>query len=159
MERTAGGRHGRSGKPALSVEEEIREIVDRETRAWDTRDVGLLLTVFHPDMVWPWPPGSDDHDPLDWVLEWGRFDADRWGAGWQALFDTHDLVRNDRVTRRIAVSDEGDGAFAVVDIDTLWRDGEGRDFHWLGRTCKIYTRLDEEWKMIAQTGALTYPPR
>jgi len=25
VERTAGGRHGRSGKPALSVEEEIRE--------------------------------------------------------------------------------------------------------------------------------------
>jgi ketosteroid isomerase-like protein len=37
------------------VRAEIREIVDRETRAWDTRDVELLLGVFHPDMVWPWP--------------------------------------------------------------------------------------------------------
>ena len=35
---------------------EVTEIVDRETRAWDTKDVRLLLTVFHPDMVWPWPP-------------------------------------------------------------------------------------------------------
>ena len=32
---------------------EIREIVDRETRAWDTQDAELLLSVFHPDMVWP----------------------------------------------------------------------------------------------------------
>src|SRR4028119_2309803 len=34
---------------------EIREIVDRETRAWDTQDAELLLSVFHPDMVWPCP--------------------------------------------------------------------------------------------------------
>ena len=33
------------------VSSEIEEIVDRETRAWDTGDVNLLLTVFHPDMV------------------------------------------------------------------------------------------------------------
>ncbi len=32
---------------------EIREIVDRETRAWDTQKVDLLLTIFRPDMVWP----------------------------------------------------------------------------------------------------------
>jgi hypothetical protein len=29
----------------------VREIVDRETRAWDTKDADLLLSVFHPDMV------------------------------------------------------------------------------------------------------------
>ena len=33
------------------VKSEIEEIVDRETRARDTGDVDLLLTVFHPDMV------------------------------------------------------------------------------------------------------------
>jgi hypothetical protein len=33
------------------VRSEIEEIVDRGTRAWDTRAVDLLLTVFHPDMV------------------------------------------------------------------------------------------------------------
>jgi hypothetical protein len=32
---------------------EIQEIVDRETEAWDTQDVTLLLFVFHPHMVWP----------------------------------------------------------------------------------------------------------
>jgi hypothetical protein len=30
---------------------EIKEIVNRETRAWDTKDVELLMTIFHPDMV------------------------------------------------------------------------------------------------------------
>ena len=30
---------------------QIEEIVHRETRAWDTQDAALLLTVFHPDMV------------------------------------------------------------------------------------------------------------
>jgi hypothetical protein len=33
--------------------EEIEEIVNRETRAWDTQDVDLMLSIFHPDMVWP----------------------------------------------------------------------------------------------------------
>lgn len=137
-------------------DDEIREIVDRETRAWDGRDVELLLTVFHPDMVWPWPPHAAAHDPADWVLELGRFDRERWRAGWQQLFDSHELVHNRRQIRRIVVSAEGDGAFAVVDVDTLWRDAAGRDFHWKGRACKIYTRLGGEWKLIAHTGLLDY---
>lgn len=142
--------------PLSDVESEIQAIVDRETRAWDTKDVELLISVFHPDMVWPWPPTARDHDPMEWVMEWGRYDADRWRDGWQQLFDTHDLVRNDRVTRKIIVSDQGDGAFAVVDIDTVWRDRDGNEFSWTGRTCKIYTRMIDEWKMIAQTGVLDY---
>ena len=138
------------------AETEIREIVDRETRAWDTQDVDLLLTVFHPDMVWPWPPDEHAHDPIGWVMEWGRYDAERWGRGWQSLFDTHDLVRNERRTRKIVVSDEGDAAFAVVDIDTIWRDTEGNDFRWVGRTCKIYAKVEKEWKMTYQVGVLDY---
>jgi hypothetical protein len=42
-------------KDVNDVESEIQGIVDRETRAWDTQDADLLLSVFHPDMVWPWP--------------------------------------------------------------------------------------------------------
>jgi len=139
-----------------SRQAEIQEIVDRETHAWDTQDVELLLSVFHPDMVWPWPPDPSAHDPIDWVLMWGRYDRERWRKGWQDLFDTHELIHNRRATKRIAVSEEGDGAFAVVDIDTLWRGHQGADNHWIGRTCKIYTSMGEEWKMIAQTGALEY---
>jgi ketosteroid isomerase-like protein len=135
---------------------EIQEIVNRETRAWDTKDVNLLLTVFHPDMVWPWPPDPHTHDPLKWIFPWGRFNAERWGKLWQDLFDTHELVHNDRAIQRIEISKEGDGAFAVVDINTLWRDESGNEDHWLGRTCKFYSKLREGWKMTAQIGVLDY---
>jgi hypothetical protein len=139
------------------VRSEIEEIVDRETRAWDTRDVDLLLTVFHPDMVWPWPRTSRSHDPMDWVLEWGRYDRERWGRGWRELFDTHELVRNEREIRKIEVSEEGDGAFAVVDIDTVWRDPSGNESRWKGRVCKVYSKVGGEWKMTMHTGVLEYP--
>src|SRR6266496_2639422 len=103
-----------------NIQQEIEEIVNRETRAWDTQDVELLMTIFHPDMVWPWPRTEFSHDPVDWVLELGRYDYERWRAGWQQLFDTHRLVHNKREIIKIKISREDDGAFAVVDIDTLW---------------------------------------
>lgn len=123
---------------------QIEEIVNRETKAWDTQDVDLLMTVFHHDMVWPWPPHPKAHSPMDWVIEWGRYDAERWRRGWQDLFETHELVHNIRAIKRIVVSKEGDGVFAVVDIDTLWRDSSGNDNHWMGRTCKIYSKVQSE---------------
>ena len=140
----------------MSVEDEIREIVNRETRAWDTRDVRLLLSVFHPDMVWPWPPDANTHDPAGWIFWAGRYDYERWGRNWQALFDTHTLVHNRREIHKIVVTVEGDGAFAVVDVDTLWRDGAGADFHWKGRACKVYSKVGGEWKMTMHTGLLDY---
>jgi ketosteroid isomerase-like protein len=143
-------------KPRAEIENEILEIVNRETRAWDTKDVNLLITCFHPDMVWPWPPTSGAHDPLNWVFVLGRFDADRWKTLWQDLFDTHSLVHNRRQTRKIEVSEQGDGAFAVVDVDTLWRDRTGKDFHWKGRACKVYSRVGNDWKMTMHTGLLEY---
>jgi hypothetical protein len=73
--------------------QQIEEIVNRETRAWDTQNVDLLMTVFHPDMVWPWPRTPQSHNPMDWVIEWGRYDYKRWRNGWQNLFDTHRLAR------------------------------------------------------------------
>ena len=54
------------------IYKEIEEIVNRETRAWDTQDVDLLMTTLHPDMVWPWPKDNQAHDPMDWVIDWGR---------------------------------------------------------------------------------------
>lgn len=138
------------------IKNEIKEIVDRETKAWDTQDVDLLLTIFHPDMVWPWPKTPQSHDPLDWVLEWGRFNETRWKNGWLELFNTHKLSHNNREIKKIEVSKELDGAFAVVDIDTLWIDKNGINNHWKGRTCKVYTKVQGEWKMIMQTGVLDY---
>jgi hypothetical protein len=39
-------------------EAEIKEIVDRETQAWNQQDLAKLMSIFHPDMVWPWPRTS-----------------------------------------------------------------------------------------------------
>ena len=140
----------------MTPREEIEEIVNRETRAWDTQDVELLLTIFHPDMVWPWPPTPRLHDPMDWVFVQGRYNYERWKKGWQELFSTHTLVHNRREMKKIEISREGDGAFAVVDVDTLWRDRAGREFHWKGRACKVYSKVGHEWKMTMHTGLLAY---
>ena len=139
-----------------SAEEEIRGMVERETRAWNDRDAEALVELFHPDMVWPWPPDARSHDPATWIFPQGRFDRRRWLSGWQHLFDTHHLGHNHRTIVSIAVSEEEDGAFAVVDVDTLWRDRSGRDFHWKGRACKGYSRVGGAWKLIFHTGLLDY---
>ena len=140
-----------------AIEEQIRALINRETRAWDTQDVELLISCFHPAMVWPWPPTPQSHDPMTWVMVLGRCDAERWKRTWQELFDTHTLVHNRREIKKVVVSNEEDGAFAVVDVDTRWRNREtGAEQTWKGRTCKMYTQVGTQWKMIAQTGALDY---
>ena len=93
---------------------------------------------------------------MDWIIGWGRYDYDRWKKGRLDLFNTHELKYNHRTIQKIEISKEMDGAFAVVDIDTLWIDKQGTHSHWKGRTCKIYTKVNNEWKMIAQTGVLKY---
>jgi len=135
----------------------IEEMVERETRAWDRRDAAALAALFHPDAVWPWPPTARDHDPSSWVFVMGRFHRERWIRSWQDLFTTCRLAHNRRELRKVLVTDEADGGLAVVDIDTLWRGPGGRDDHWLGRVCKVYTRMhDGDWKLIMHTGALAY---
>src|SRR5437762_444533 len=86
------------------IRKQIESIVDRETRAWDTQDVDALMTIFHPDMVWPWPRTPQSHDPIAWVLEWGRYDRQRWRDAWQELFDTHRLAHNKRELKKIEMS-------------------------------------------------------
>jgi ketosteroid isomerase-like protein len=141
----------------MTAELEIRAMVDRETAAWDRQDAQALVELFHPDMVWPWPPDSDSHDPETWVFSQGRFDRERWKVGWQDLFLTHDLVHNRRRTIRVVVSEQGDGGFAVVDVDTLWRRrSDGKSFRWKGRAGKGYTRVDGKWLLIFHTGLLEY---
>ena len=137
---------------------EIQHMIDTETRAWDSQDPELLVSIFHPDMVWPWPPDNTAHNPLEWEFIQGRFNRDRWRDGWRGLFETYTLVHNNRATLRIVLSDEGDGAFAVVDVDTLWRHKEtGEDFHWKGLAGKGYTLTGDGWKLIFHTGLLIYP--
>lgn len=47
---------------------EIRKMVDKETLAWNTKDVSLLISLFHPDMVWPFPAHDNTHHPQDWIF-------------------------------------------------------------------------------------------
>lgn len=138
------------------MKKEIQDIIDRETRAWDTQDVALLLSIFHPDMVWPWPPTNQDHDPLTWELVLGKFNQDRWSLFYEQFFRDYRLSHNNRFIKKIVVSEEGDSAFAVVDIDTLWVDKNGNKSHWLGRVCKVYAKVDNTWKLTMHTGVLTY---
>ena len=141
-----------------AVKSEIQALVDREATAWNSLDAEALVGLFHPDAVWPWPPNPTAHDPAQWVLPMGRFNRERWKASWEALFATHDLVHNRRNTVRVELSEQLDGAFAVVDIDTLWRHKESQSMnHWLGRACKVYTKVDGLWLFIYQTGLLQYP--
>ena len=143
-----------------SLEAKIVEIVHRETRAWNTQDVELLLSIFHPDMVWPWPPDAQAHDPADWVWGMGRFDAERWRDVYRELFASHTLVHNHRSLVRISIAPDGRGAFAVVDVDTLWRPHAGVEQHWKGRACKVYALIagprGPEWKMTMHTGLLDH---
>ncbi len=48
-----------------SVEDEIQEMIDRETNAWNSMDADALISIFHPDMAWPWPKDENAHDPID----------------------------------------------------------------------------------------------
>jgi ketosteroid isomerase-like protein len=79
----------------------------------------------------------------------GKFNFERWRQIYIVLFNSHKLVHNIRNLQKIVVSSEGDDAFAVVDVDTLWRNKEKmKDFHGEGRACKIYTKMhNEEWKI------------
>jgi GrpB-like predicted nucleotidyltransferase (UPF0157 family)/ketosteroid isomerase-like protein len=146
------------GKTEFITRHHIQALVDLETEGWNAKNPDFFLSIIHPDMVWPWPPSSDAFDPIDWVFVLGRFHREQWRKAWQDLFDTHDLIHNNRTTLKIELSKELDAAFAVVDIDTLWRHVEsGEESHWKGRVCKMYTKLATgHWKFYFQTGALDY---
>ena len=137
-------------------EKEINEIIDRETRAWNEKSVELLLSIFHPDMVWVWPTDPHNHDPLSWTSMLGKFDHERWTKEYIHWFSTFDLIKNERKTQKIFLTKQGDGAFAVVDVDTLWSSPDGEESHWKGRTCKTFTKTSSGWKMISQVGVLNY---
>lgn len=156
----ATGGESKAGEGGIITEKEIQALIDRETAAWDQQDAEGLVSLFHPDMVWPWPPNPQTHDPALWVFPQGRFNRERWLAIYENLFRTHELVHNVRSTIRILISEEGDGAFAVVDVDTLWRRrSDGELFHWKGRASKGYTKVDGKWLIIFHTGLLDYRNR
>lgn len=139
------------------VEDEIKEILERENKAWETKNLKLLLSIFHPDMVWVWPKDNTALNPIDWRIGMGKFNKERWGKIYSGLFQGLTLIHNNRKILKIEVSNEDDGALAVVDVDTLWKDQNGNEMHWLGRASKTYVKTNDGWKMIAHTGLLNYP--
>ncbi len=139
------------------VTAEIEEIAGRETRAWSARDVDLLLSVFHPDIVLAVAARRGLPRSRQLGLRHGPF---RPGAMAPVVAGALRQPRSRPYRReivRITATEERDGAFAVVDVDTLWRRDDGADFHWKGRACKVYTRVAGEWKLIMHTGLLRYP--
>ncbi len=79
-----------------TIKEQIQEMINRETRAWNEKDAETLVSIFHPDMVWPWPKNEHAHNPVDWIFPFGRYNQKRWKDNWQNLFDTHELIHNNR---------------------------------------------------------------
>ena len=43
-----------------------------DARAWDTQDVDLLISLLHPDVVWPLPGEDRSLDPMTWPAGLGR---------------------------------------------------------------------------------------
>ncbi|MBK6796183.1 MAG: hypothetical protein IPG76_05140 [Acidobacteria bacterium] len=57
-----------------------------------------------------------------------------------------------------SISSEGDGGLQSSMWDTFRRYVDGRDFHWKGRACKVYSKVGDEWKMTMHTGLPDYGP-
>ena len=73
-------------------------------------------------MVWPWPPTSRAHDPVEWRFVLGRFNKERWRQYFETLFEQYELAHNNRNIVKIELSAQEDAAFAILDIDSSWRD-------------------------------------
>ncbi len=84
-EQPGGVQHERGGSGAVVGGPELGEGAVVLVGFGVGADVELLLSIFHTDMVWPWSPTTDSHDPQSWEWGMGRFDADRWRASWRAF--------------------------------------------------------------------------
>jgi len=114
--------------------QDIEAIINRETEAWNTQDIKLLLSIFHSDMVWVWPKNSNSHNPVDWETPQGKFNSERWTSIYTNMFSKFTLEQNNRKTIKIIETQEKDGGFAVVDIDTIWKNKvTGELMQWQGR--------------------------
>jgi len=76
----------------MSTINEIEEIIHRETKARNEKDVTLLLSIFYQDMVWVWSKSSDSHDPVEWKIAHGKFDLGRWSEIYCNMFSAYDIV-------------------------------------------------------------------
>lgn len=107
-------------------------------------------------MVWVWPTDSSNYDLMTWNTPQGKFEKDKYLKIYSDWFSKFELIKNERMTKKITLTKENDGAFAVVDIDTLWRSKDGEESQWLGRTGKTYVKTSNSWKMINQVGVFNF---
>ncbi len=49
----------------MRTEDQITAMINKETEAWNRQDAEALVSLFHPDMVWPWPRDAHAYDPAD----------------------------------------------------------------------------------------------
>src|SRR5947208_3351434 len=89
------------------IQQQIRDIVDRETRAWDAQDVELLISCFHPAMVWPWPPTPQSHDPMTWGWCFAASTASGGSGAGRGRFTRTTLVQTGGKVRRAECRAEG----------------------------------------------------
>ena len=99
----------------MSEDVEIQAMVDRETAAWDARDAEALVALFHPDMVWPWPPDAGSHDSGHLGVPAGSLRSRPLESGVGGPVQ-HATTSSTTGGARSGSScpDEGDGGFAVV---------------------------------------------
>lgn len=137
--------------------EDILEMLEAESLAVSRGDTNALLKLFHPDMVWVWPPNRDAHDPADWESPLGRFEAPRWAAAINAFFEAHQLVHNRRKTQRTLLTEQQDGGFSVEDIDVLWQHKTtGQEVVWKGRCAKTFVEGEDGFLIISVMGPLNF---
>lgn len=58
---------------------------------------------------------------MSWASILGKFDYQRWSKVYTDWFSNFNIEKNERKTQKNFITKQGDGAFAVVDIDTLWK--------------------------------------
>lgn len=130
----------------------IMEVLERESRAWSARDVDGLLSVFHPDAVWPFLFNRLNPSPMVWRLTLDRFDSSAWGTYFQRIFEECAITKNVREVKSISFSTRGDQAIAVLDIDTAWLRRDGEPMRWVGRVAKVFSIMGTEWRIMTQYG-------
>lgn len=62
----------------------------------------------------------------------GKFNYQRWRRTYLELSNSYILVHNIRKIQKFVISSECNGAFAVVDVDTLWENNKTKK-HFIGR--------------------------
>ena len=142
------------------IKAQIRALVDCETEGWKQ----TMWILFYLSFIQIWfGPGL--HIRMHTTLQNGFLKS---GVLIESVGARTDIVSLMTMTRftiiskgtKIEVNSEGDGAFAIVDIDTRWRHKvTGDDLLGKDVFASFIQRCQMETENIFQTGHLHYPAR